>query len=1054
MAVLLMGAMAVCASCQQEIFPEQEDVPEGYVRIAFTADAPVMSEVSTRSVDIDGGGVQDMTLFCFDTYGLFITTAKATITPDKDEPYEKGTFSAIVPDNTVTVHLVANQNMTAFSEDDFRNKSASEVMGVMEGSSGKMIYWGRHKAQSSSTLKSEMAAYTKDNPIMLIRNHAKISVESNENFNVTGFEVYNTMAYGTVAPYDEVNNRFPTMEQWKAGKFVTIPADESKLSDIYDVKGATMIDGVPTFAKLVFECENKLEDPVSVIIRGRNATAWDDSGKATAWGDELYYRVVVQNHETAEMLPIRRNHHYKLNIVGELMYGKDNFPDALDAPATNNIWISISDNIDEVANNDYILKVEETAYVLDASKSEHSVLFNVSRQTGTAAFTDAELKKLEVTWYGENNVAQDFRDVSFVKRSDNSTVSVKSSIDGKTYNGTIGLRLLGNGNEDKIEGTLLIKFGNLQRKVKIVKIKQQEFKPVWVSTQVYAGTTNDVVNLDTRAHATLMFTIPETTPEDLFPMRVLISVNDLDVRAASGTSLPIIKKNDEGWYGSETVTDYEGNVIGYKYEYIAHKAGVQRVYFENKLAQVDQSHDKITIEAEHFVTVEKIMSFSTETYSIDIVNDYDYTVRADAAKDELIHYILVPRKKNAIVDLSMILHKGRTGSTSDQRQNVAPNPLKDGKDEFIIYTQNLIPDDTQPKQTNAEQSDCTFGGQFTESHSGGNAYWFQVNNYDATDLDFDFRMRTTKAVSDEPVRFTSNQPESPSGIKNDGSYYLGQTYRSYVFEMSTYRPFSFAAKVKDVLATQVADNPRTTNVVMLPFAGPGYSVPIEIDVKEFLSIAVEGGTAPGNVPVDPFGEEFEIYIDAPMLMIDESKLPAGWDTWESEDGTLGKLRKGNDGRFVYTVSKTKELENAFGTQGRKTLPFKTNTVVTSGEIVISSDKEMVDYDTEMFTVQNSAHRGSITYGGAAIPKDEFVIFERTSDNTRIGSLTMVANGTFDLMLRKEYQFTWETTQIRIKYAAKDGKTYSKTYTNLAGFFAETGTIDLVAPTTPETPPAN
>lgn len=70
-----------------------------------------MQEVVTRSVDPDGGGVQDMTLFCFDSYGLFTTTVEAKVTPTGNGAGLTGNFEAEVPENTRTVHFLANQNM-------------------------------------------------------------------------------------------------------------------------------------------------------------------------------------------------------------------------------------------------------------------------------------------------------------------------------------------------------------------------------------------------------------------------------------------------------------------------------------------------------------------------------------------------------------------------------------------------------------------------------------------------------------------------------------------------------------------------------------------------------------------------------------------------------------------------------------------------------------------------------------------------------------------------------------------------------------------------------
>ena len=56
-------------SCRQDdLLDSMPTAHEGYVALRFSADIPAMQEVVTRSVDPDGGGVQDMTLFCFDSY--------------------------------------------------------------------------------------------------------------------------------------------------------------------------------------------------------------------------------------------------------------------------------------------------------------------------------------------------------------------------------------------------------------------------------------------------------------------------------------------------------------------------------------------------------------------------------------------------------------------------------------------------------------------------------------------------------------------------------------------------------------------------------------------------------------------------------------------------------------------------------------------------------------------------------------------------------------------------------------------------------------------------
>ena len=68
-------------SCVREDFPqpETEAVPEGYMKIEFAANIADPTSVTTRAVDPDGLDVNNMTLFCFNEFGLFISTETATI---------------------------------------------------------------------------------------------------------------------------------------------------------------------------------------------------------------------------------------------------------------------------------------------------------------------------------------------------------------------------------------------------------------------------------------------------------------------------------------------------------------------------------------------------------------------------------------------------------------------------------------------------------------------------------------------------------------------------------------------------------------------------------------------------------------------------------------------------------------------------------------------------------------------------------------------------------------------------------------------------------------
>ncbi len=1004
--IALVAVSALLVSCvEDELWKNpQTGVRDGYIALNFSADIPAMQEVVTRSVDPDGGGVQDMTLFCFDSYGLFITTAKAEVKVENPGPENMtGTFKAEVPENTRTIHFLANQNMDEFKEDDFRNKSESVVMAVLEGSSGRMIYWARFScdADNKEDIAKQMAA--KGNAVNLIRNHAKISVDNPENewIVVTGFVVCNTNAFGTVAPYHPqkgFNFTWPSEDD----PFVTLPGNHAKMSDITDVTS--------NMGQYVFESENSTDDPVSVILRGHFP---DDEG------EEKYYRVLLIDGEGKQLL-VRRNHHYKLHIKGELSFGQNTFAEALEAAATNNVWISISDEVNEVEDTDYILAVEKTSVVLGESATGNGGSYTLSytlkgKEGKTITTSDAAT----VSWI-DNGVATQ-------------TLTPDFTVDGDGVGqGRIQIHLLPLGSNEKLEGTLLVKKGRLQRKIKVITIKQQSFVPAWVASQVYGGMNEDDPTKD-RSHVTVMFTVPETCPEELFPMRVLISANDVDIRNESGMQLTVVREGEnEEYYGESTD-------ISYKYLYMVEKAGVQRVYFENILSQKEGAELPVSIEAEHFAKITKNVIYSDNQYSITVTGLKVYNAAGGGsegfADDELILYRLVPQKINAPVTFNLqLLEKTGDGVEHDQKGT----PFNAGEnDEFLLYSQYLS---NYEQELSGVTFDCNFyptqADAWWRQHNpeGGRMLMFKpINPTNPNETGkYSIYMYTNRAKSAEVVRIASNQSGLPAILNGDN--YSGNSYRSVTFELANYNPFRFAARINGEGEDPTVTDPMVeVPEVVTPLTWtykPDQEVEIAFDITSFQ------GTD-GN-SVNPFGQEFEIYIDAPMLKLGNNP------------GLENKLYETAPGRFVYKVDADREDEQNYfpnstpigedPTPGviregeRKTLNFLTSSVVSAGDIIISSNEEQVVFYSKTFRVTNNSITGTLQYQDESstsqnVPAGAFVAFERVSNNSRIGSVTVTANGQYALRLRKEYAFNWYTDPVRFHYEV-DGKVYHSTVKDL------------------------
>lgn len=983
--ITLAGLLAVTVSCQSELMPAPELEKDGYITLDISVSVPDMQRVETKAVDPDGGGVQNITLFCFDSYGLFVSTVSADVEPSSAGISLEGKFTARVPGHVDVVHLVGNQNLSYFDHGDYAGKSEVEVMTSIQASAGRMIYWARKRVDELTT----------GTTVTLLRNQARVSVSvGSSGFNETGWIVMNTNAFGTIAPYKAgatENGGFvaPSL----ADPFVTAPDNDAKLTSFYDTRVAEN--------EYFFETENSEDDPVDVIIKGINPGS----------SQELYYRVSFVD-DQGNYLKIMRNHHYIVNINSSLSYGQPTFAEALTAPATNNVWISVSDNVKEVFDVGSSLAVEETFIVIPEDKiGTHKVRtlnFTITDNSGI------DSNKLSVYWLDGNNVA-----------ANNLTYALSGG------SGTVNIQLLDMGAEQKREGTVFIKYGRLNRKIKVITVKQQTFTPAWITTNIYG--------VETGENVTMMFNIPETFPEELLPMEVLITSPSLDIRNESGMALPVRRKGEPG-YGDVTSND-----IGYKYVLTVNSLGTQRVYLETVLEHEASETATVTIEADHFETLSKTATFQTSINQYILLHNLR-TYSVEQPKDEVIYFHLVPQKKGAIVEFPT--HLGTDIVWDEDHKvksfvNVDPGP----KDEFLIYSQYL------DHNEGALNLDFTFYPIDSDKWStGGRVYGF-TKNLGESGAGATFHMITNSSRSSEVVRIASN-PYGSTSVVNPGATCVGNQYKSAVFELALFHPFHFSARINNVGTVIDGENEEVIDNVMISYE-PGEDVDLEFDVTSFTStIRGDDGTVlpiEEQVSVDPFGSQFKIYIDAPMLEIDEARR-----------GSLptSKFYEESEGRFVYVVDATRDSERNYGSSSalvedtrtvdynglpvsvnqsgeRKLLPFKAKNIVSDGQIKISSEEEKVVYYEKTFNLVNEAIKGMITYGSSntPVPADAFVPFEVLPTYNRIGVMSVGSGGSYQLRLRAEYRFNWETDDIKLQYVDGNGTVYEKTYESLSELYS-------------------
>lgn len=326
--------------------------------------------------------------------------------------------------------------------------------------------------------------------------------------------------------------------------------------------------------------------------------------------------------------------------------------------------------------------------------------------------------------------------------------------------------------------------------------------------------------------------------------------------------------------------------------------------------------------------------------------------------------------------------------------------------------------------------------------------WANTAGNESYKSNFSIYMKTNKAKSAEIIRISSNQPSEKAAFdtafENDEEsatsvYKLNSTdmlysakgtvstYRSMVFELRNYPAFRFAAQVTGEAGAvpkyadnykDLSDNEEANTPVQIAYV-PGTKVDVAFDVTSFIE---EENDDKDNAEVHPFGTAFDIYIQTPGL--------------ELAEGQNAKITKVDDtGLYKYTVdaNRTTEAEN-WDTDAlqssidgeRKVITFETKDIVTEGDIVIYTDPDQISYKTKTFNVTNAPISGTITYSDGTtvttVPKGQFVSFSRELDGSRIGSVTVTADGQYQLRLRKEYEFTWNQNDP-VKFYAKIGNSY-------------------------------
>ena len=620
---LIAGIVTMLSGCVDPDMGKTGDTSlpdELSLRFSFTI--PGNTVVNTRSIDPDGEPVSSIWLFLFNESGYYLGHVRANeVTYQKTETNEGGTFSTpSIPSTVRRIHFIANYNAADVDDSELLNRTEKEVMTRFTSSSGRLVYWGRKVFNSDTELTSYFQGNS-SSPIILYRNQAAVTYQKAEDvtgdFTIQGFAICNTYAKGTVVPYNHQNETNPfdfdltTESQGHAvHDYVTLCSGEDliKATDPEDTEVQNEWG-----LRYIFEHENAQDDPMFAIFKI----------------DGKYYKLMIVD-DQSNPYKIIRNHRYIFNFhsAPPTTLGYATFEEAKNGVAANNVWVSIDNELPSIGDGTSALTIEgETTRIYTERKDE------VINFTCTGGITSDQVT---ATWLSNEGLASSDLNLQYDPATGKGsvTVSLNEIADTPQY------------------GTLQIKAGKYQRTIQIVYLNKFDFAPVWTSSSVPRRSGEPV---------SIVFNIPDTYPEELFPVECKISCNLFD--ANTNNQLEVIEE--------ETAFTIDGVKVerdwDYKYVYKADKPGLHRVDFKTLINSYPDNpateKEVLTwfLEAPYFNTIERTINMVNDEYADQKIIIYETTLNGNQASGT--YERKIAPIKGQTFDLKFYLENGTPANT-------------------------------------------------------------------------------------------------------------------------------------------------------------------------------------------------------------------------------------------------------------------------------------------------------------------------------------------------------------------------------------------------------
>lgn len=314
--MLLAMVSTACSDIRDIVGGGTQDLPSDGVVLTLKLPNFTKNTVATRANEQQQ--IKSLCVLCYDADNKYLGMSNITGADIKPKGGDSYDVKVKAEPGTVTLHIVANTNITESDAKDADGKN-NLYNATREGSLNldAPVCWG------SITVENLLSGKTS---LTLVRQFAKASVTKDEsltNFEITGFRLFNTASSGTIATKSITDVALPSVDCFaKTAEYVTgeHPFYETPAGKAY------------------------------MIIKAK----YDG-------GPDTYYKVEFLNNGTSTQMDLLRNHHYQVKVTAVNHEGWATEDEAINNKSENRLSVEVVDDnppiVNMIACKDYELGV-------------------------------------------------------------------------------------------------------------------------------------------------------------------------------------------------------------------------------------------------------------------------------------------------------------------------------------------------------------------------------------------------------------------------------------------------------------------------------------------------------------------------------------------------------------------------------------------------------------------------------------------------------------------------------------------------------------------------